>query len=94
MQNQPHISTIWILRDIQCIAIDRNLQSIRILEHALELPLLCLKIRVSSNVLLGNENVGNGSLVSHLLKGILNCGTIVCIAKGLAIVYAARVASV
>lgn len=36
-----------------------------------------LNIRVATNVLLGDKDVGHGTLVSHLLKSILDVGAII-----------------
>lgn len=58
------------------------LNSIGRLEELRKLALLALKIRVTSNMLLGDKDVGNGALVGHLLEGILNGGAIICEKEG------------
>lgn len=55
-----------------------------LLEQVLKLTLLSLKIAVSTNVLLGDEDVGNGSLAGHLAKCGLDRRAIVCRAQVLA----------
>lgn len=47
------------------------------LQHSGQLLLLCLELRVAADVLLANENVGDGALLGHLLEGILQSGAIV-----------------
>lgn len=42
------------------------------LEHCRKLASLRLKFRIATNVMLGDEDVRNGSLVSHLFKSVLN----------------------
>lgn len=43
-----------------------------ILEQSGQVTLLCLQIRVSANVLLGNEDVGYGGLARHFAEGALD----------------------
>lgn len=52
--------------------VTKYLQSTSILEQRLQVALLSLKVRVSTNVLLRNENVGHGSLARHLAEGALD----------------------
>lgn len=43
-----------------------------------QLALLCLQLGVATNVLLGDEDVGDGALAGDFLKGVLEGGTVVC----------------
>ena len=58
-----------------------HLDSVGVLEQRLELALLSLQLGVAANVLLADEDVGNGALVGHLLESILNCGAVVCLRR-------------
>jgi len=49
-----------------------SLNSMRLLQHLGQLALLPLQIRVPANMLLGDEDVGHGALVRHLLEGVLD----------------------
>ena len=55
-----------------------RLDGVGILEQLLELALLALQLRVAANVLLADEDVGHGTLVGHLLEGVLDGGTVIC----------------
>jgi hypothetical protein len=50
----------------------RYLQGTGILEKSLQVVLLGLEIGVSTNVLLGNEDVGHGGLAGHLAESRLD----------------------
>jgi hypothetical protein len=50
----------------------KYLQSTSILEQRLQVALLGLQIRVSTNVLLRNEDAGHGSLARHFAEGALD----------------------
>jgi len=56
-----------------------RLDSVGVLEQLRKLALLGLQLRVTADVLLANEDVGDGALLGHLLEGILDGGTVVCI---------------
>ena len=49
------------------------------LQQLWQLALLGLQIRVSSNVLLLDENIGNRALAGYALKGVLDGSTIIYI---------------
>lgn len=49
-----------------------------ILQQVGELALLCLEVRVATNVLLLNVDVGNGALTIDLPQRSLNIGSISC----------------
>ena len=55
-----------------------RLDSVGILEQLRKLALLGLQLRVTTDVLLADEDVGDGALLGHLLEGVLDGGTIVC----------------
>jgi len=55
----------------------------RLLEHVLQLRLLGLQVRVSANVLLGDEDIGDGALAGHFFEGVLDRGTVVYVVVGL-----------
>lgn len=78
--SMDHVDMVSLLpynNRVLCIS---TLQGICASKLALKLVLVqCLKIRVASNVLLGDEDVGNTALVGYLLQGILNGGSIICI---------------
>lgn len=57
---------------LQLLSYGRHLDSTSILEQVVELTLLGLQIAVSTNVLLGDEDVGDGGLAGHFAKGGLN----------------------
>ena len=66
-----------------CISYNRDmipscLDGVGILEQLVELALLCLELGVAANVLLADEDVGDGALLGHLLEGVLDGGAIVC----------------
>jgi hypothetical protein len=54
-----------------------NLDGTSILEQRVQVALLGLQIRVPTNVLLRNEDVGHGSLARHLAEGALDRGTVI-----------------
>lgn len=54
-----------------------SLNSTGVLEQGVELSLLGLQIAVSTNMLLGNEDVGHGGLARHFAEGGLDCGAVV-----------------
>jgi hypothetical protein len=55
-----------------------RLDSVGILEQLRKLALLGLQLRVTTDVLLADEDVGDGALLGHLLEGVLDGGAIVC----------------
>ena len=56
-----------------------NLQSTSSLQQPLQLrTLLALQVRVTTNVLLANEDVGDGALVGDFLEGVLEVGSVGC----------------
>jgi hypothetical protein len=55
-----------------------RLDSVGILEQLRKLALLALQLRVTTDVLLADEDVGDGALVGHLLESVLDGGAIVC----------------
>jgi hypothetical protein len=55
----------------------RRLNGTSILEQSCQVALLGLKIRVSTNMLLRNEDVGHSSLARQFTEGALDRGTIV-----------------
>lgn len=57
-------------------------------ELALEVVLLeSLDVRVATNVLLVDEDVGHTALAGHLGEGVLDIGTVVCKDKLLAVEF-------
>lgn len=54
-----------------------ELNSTGILQKLRKLGLDILEVGVTANVLLLDEDVGNGALAGDLLKGILNGGSII-----------------
>ena len=56
-----------------------HLGSTGLLQQARELLLLCLQIRVSTDVLLLDEDVRDGTLAGYLVESVLHCSTIVYI---------------
>ena len=54
-----------------------TLQSTSVLQHLIQLALLCLQIRVASNMLMGDKDVWYGTLAGHLLKGVLNGSSVI-----------------
>ena len=48
------------------------------LQQAIKLALLGLDIRVATDVVLVDEDVGHAALASDLLEGILECGAVLC----------------
>lgn len=60
------------------ILLSGNLDGLGVLEQLRELALLALELRVAADVLLADEDVGNGTLLGHLLEGILDGGAVVC----------------
>lgn len=55
-----------------------HLDSVGVLEQLRKLALLGLELRVTTNVLLADEDAGDGALLGHLLEGVLDGGAIVC----------------
>jgi hypothetical protein len=55
-----------------------HLDSVGILEQLGKLALLRLELRVTTDVLLADEDVGDGALLGHLLESVLDGGAIVC----------------
>ena len=55
-----------------------RLDGVGLLEQLGELALLCLQLRVAANVLLTDEDVGDGALLGDVLKSVLDRGTVVC----------------
>ena len=53
------------------------LDSTSLFQQSIELALSGLEIRIATNVLLGNENVGNAALAGDFLQSILDCGAII-----------------
>merc|ERR1712137_1442566 len=53
------------------------LDGVSILEQLVELALLCLELGVAANVLLADEDVGHGALLSDVLESVLDGGTVV-----------------
>lgn len=53
------------------------LDSLRILEQLRQLALLRLQVRVAAHVLLVDEDVRDGSLLGHLLQGVLDVCAVV-----------------
>ncbi len=49
----------------------------RLLQHLRQLALLALQIRIPANMLLGDEDVGHGALVRHLLERVLDRRSVV-----------------
>ena len=60
------------------LAAPSHLGGIRIFQHLRELRLLALQLRISTDMLMVDEDVRNASLVGHLLKGVLKRGAIIC----------------
>lgn len=54
------------------------LDGVGVLEQLGELALLGLQLRVTTDVLLADEDVGDRALLGHLLEGVLNGGAVVC----------------
>lgn len=54
------------------------LDGVGVLEQLGKLALLCLQLGVAANVLLADEDVGDGALLGDVLKSVLDRGTIVC----------------
>ena len=54
------------------------LDGVGLLEQVGELALLCLELGVAANVLLADEDVGHGALLSDVLESVLDGGTVVC----------------
>jgi len=48
-----------------------------LLQQLWQLALLCLKLGVSTNVLLVDENIWDAALGGHALEGVLNRGTVI-----------------
>lgn len=55
-----------------------HLDGVGLLEQVSELALLCLELGVAANVLLADEDVGHGALLSDVLESVLDGGTVVC----------------
>ena len=55
-----------------------HLDCLRVFKQGRQLALLRLQVGVASNVLLVDEDVGDGALVGHVLKGVLDRCTIIC----------------
>jgi hypothetical protein len=72
----------YSMRCVRCSLISHlliyHLDSVGILEKLGKLALLRLELRVTTDVLLADEDVGDGALLGHLLEGVLDGGTIVC----------------
>jgi len=58
----------------------------RLLQHLRQLALLALQIRIPANMLLGDEDVGHGALVRHLLERVLDRCTVVWVVIGLSVI--------
>jgi len=54
-----------------------HLNSLHLLEQVWQLTLLVLQVRVSSNVVSANEDVGNSSLTRDFLQSILDSRSII-----------------
>jgi hypothetical protein len=54
------------------------LDGVGILEQLRELALLRLQLRVATDVLLSDEDVGHGALLGDVLEGILDRGAVIC----------------
>ena len=69
------------MRCVRCSLISHlliyHLDSVGILEQLRKLALLGLELRVTTDVLLADEDVGDGALLGHLLEGVLDGGAIV-----------------
>lgn len=73
-----NLSHLWQIYPPISLLFVSTLDRVRILQHLRELALLRLQFRVPADVLLVDENVGDGALVRHLLEGVLDRGAIIC----------------
>jgi hypothetical protein len=60
-----------------------SLDSACTLQEAVQLALLGLEVGVTTNVFLGDEDVGHASLAGDFFEGILNGGAVICEGKQL-----------
>ena len=77
-QYECHLLPGICARSCDCDLQSTSLNSTGRLQESVELSLLCLKLAVSSNVVLADEDVGNASLAGDVFESILKGGSIVC----------------
>lgn len=53
-----------------------SLDSASTLQEAVQLALLSLEVRITTNVFLGDEDIGHAALAGDFFEGILNGGTV------------------